>query len=67
MAYTNFKKLDQLEKAFGIDVIQSSWLPKTFQPVSVSDILMVNLKDAQLESLRTEKAKSEYVIAPVLI
>jgi hypothetical protein len=66
MAYTSFKKLDQLRKAFGIEDIQAQWMPKTFVPVNTSNHLLQNLLDAQEESLRTEKAKSEYVIAPIL-
>jgi hypothetical protein len=66
MAYTSFRKLEQLRKSFGIEDIQSQWMPKTFTPVNVSDHLLQNLLDAQEESLRTEKAKSEYVIAPIL-
>ena len=66
MAYTSFKKLEQLRKAFGIEEIQSKWLPEYLAPVNISAHLLQNLSDAQDESLRTEKAKSEYVIAPIL-
>ena len=66
MAYTSFKKLEQLRKAFGIEEIQGKWLPESLAPVNISAHLLQNLLDAQDESLRTEKAKSEYVIAPIL-
>jgi hypothetical protein len=66
MAYTHFKKLEQLRKAFGIEEVQRTWLPVSFKPVPVSDLLLLNLRDAQQESLRSEKAKSEYVIAPII-
>ncbi|NJN33806.1 MAG: hypothetical protein HC817_05680 [Saprospiraceae bacterium] len=66
MAYTQFKKLDQLRKAFGIEETQGRWLPTTLPSVKISNHLLENLRDAEEESLRTEKAKSEYVIAPIL-
>lgn len=66
MNYSSFKKISQLRKTFGIIDIQREWLPSTLPQVNVSNNLLENLADAKSESLRTEKAKSEYVIAPIL-
>ena len=66
MAYTEFKKLEHLQTRLGVDAIQKQWLPTSFVPVQPSLILLQYLTDAKDESLRTEKAKSEYVIAPVI-
>lgn len=66
MAYTNFKKLEQLRKAFGIEDIQQRWLPTKLPFAKVSAGLLSYLADAEQEPLQTEKAKSEYVIAPIL-
>ena len=66
MAYTGYSKLEQLQKKLGIATNQIEWLPAKFLEVKPSAILLQYLADAKLESLRTEKAKSEYVIAPVI-
>ena len=66
MAYTEFKKLEHLQTRLGVDGIQKQWLPASFTPVPPSAILLQYLTDAKDESLRTEKAKSEYVITPII-
>jgi hypothetical protein len=66
MAYNKFKKLEQLELLLGVKDISRPWLSLNFAPANVSDILLQSLKDAKSEHLGTEKAKSEFVIAPVL-
>ncbi len=66
MAYNKFKKLEQLNTTFGIQEILRAWLPKKFAPAKVSSILLQSLTDAESEHLGTEKAKSEFVITPVL-
>ena len=66
MTYTGYSKLEQLQKKLGISTNQIEWLPATFLEVKPSSILLQYLADAKLESLRTEKAKSEYVIAPII-
>ncbi len=66
MAYTQFKKLDQLRKAFGIEDIQQRWVIQPLPAITVSNHLLETLQDAVEEALQTEKAKSEYVIAPIL-
>jgi hypothetical protein len=66
MAYNKFKKLEQLDLLLGVKDISRPWLPLNFSPANVSDILLQSLKDAESEHLGTEKAKSEFVITPVL-
>jgi hypothetical protein len=66
MAYNKFKKLEQLRKQFGLKDVLNNWLPLEFAPANVSYKLLDSLEDAQTEPLGTEKAKSEYIITPVL-
>lgn len=66
MAYNKFKKLEQLDVQLGVKDILRPWLAEEFAPANVSNILLQSLKDAQSEHLGTEKAKSEFVITPVL-
>lgn len=66
MAYNKFKKLEQLDVQLGVKDILRPWLAEEFAPANVSSILLQSLKDAQSEHLGTEKAKSEFVITPVL-
>jgi hypothetical protein len=66
MAYNKFKKLEQLRKELGIKDLVRAWLPKKNPTVSISDKLLDALADAEKEPLGTEKAKSEYIIVPVL-
>lgn len=66
MAYNKFTKLIQLRKDFGINDLQVPWLPHSLPTITISSRLLDELQDAAFESLRTEKAKSEYVIAPVI-
>ncbi len=66
MAYNKFKKLAQLDQILGVKDLMQTWMPKYFAPTSVSNHLLENLEDAKNEHLDTEKAKSEFVITPVL-
>lgn len=66
MGYNQFKKLDKLRKELGIKDIQKNWLPQVFSLVAISQNLMENLMSASQEALGSEKAKSEYVITPIL-
>lgn len=66
MAYNKFKKIATLRDNFGITDNVISWLPDKFASVPISPFLLQNLLDAKEEALGTEKAKSEYIIAPVL-
>ncbi len=66
MAYNQFKKLEQLRKAFGIQEKKISWLPQVYENVPISQFLIQALLDAKNEGLASEKAKSEYIVTPVL-
>ncbi len=66
MAYNKFKKLETLRNLFGINDITKIWLPKKIPAVVSSQKLLEELQDAQRVALTTEKAKSEYVIVPIL-
>lgn len=66
MAYNKFKRLEQLDLKLGVKDVLGPWLPQHFTPANVSGILLQSLKDAESEHLGTEKAKSEFVITPVL-
>lgn len=66
MAYNKFKKLEQLQKDFGINDLTQQWLPASFAPFQASSMLLEQLKEAIEEPLFTEKARSEYIISPVL-
>jgi hypothetical protein len=66
MSYSKFKKLEQLRNDFSITDIQIGFLSNEFPIFSVSQHLLDDLNEAKLEALGTEKAKSEYIIAPIL-
>jgi hypothetical protein len=66
MAYNKFKRLEQLHQEFGIKDTVAKWLPTTLSPAKVSDKLLEDLQEASLETLSNEKAKSEYIIVPIL-
>jgi hypothetical protein len=66
MAYNTFKKLEQLQTAFGIDNFLQNWLPTSFPTFDTTLRLLEDLQEASQESLSNEKAKSEYIVVPVL-
>ena len=66
MAYNSFKKIAQLSEQFGINHLMKPWLPKNLIRPTVSQTLLDALNDASQEALGTEKAKSEYIVVPVL-
>jgi hypothetical protein len=66
MAYNKFRKLENLDEVLGIKDNLTSWLPISFPLAKVSKQLLEFLDDAKSEHLGTEKAKSEYIITPVL-
>ena len=66
MAYDKFKKIAQLREQLSINDIMSHWLPKGLKRFEPSLNLLESLLDAAEEALGTEKAKSEYVVAPIL-
>ena len=66
MAYSKYKRLVQLREILQIEDRTLSWISTHLPRVEPSDYLMETLLDAQYEFLRSEKAKSEYIIAPIL-
>jgi len=65
MAYSKFKKLEQLKKDFGIHTENHAFLP-LIHPLEVSKRLLADLEDATLIVLDNEKVKSEHIVVPVL-
>jgi hypothetical protein len=65
MAYQKFK-LSTLEEKFNIQTQAFSFIPSELIEFSVSDLLLQILADNQFEPLASEKAKSEFIISPIL-
>lgn len=65
MAYSNFTSLHQLQRELGISHQKAS-LFSGVQAIAPSRKLQEDLEEAQHYSLLTEKAKSEFLITPVL-
>jgi hypothetical protein len=66
MAYNKFKRLAQLQDAFGINEFMENWLPTLPAYPKITHILEVALQEASQEPLTTEKAKSESIVVPIL-
>ncbi len=66
MSYNKFKRLAQLQDDLGISSIQVAWLPSNIFPKEITDLLKIILQEASQETLTTEKAKSEYIVVPIL-
>jgi hypothetical protein len=66
MAYNKFKKLEDLRTQFDINDLSQAWLDKNIPTNMASDILLGALQEASEEALTTEKAKSEYIVVPIL-
>jgi hypothetical protein len=65
MGYSNFKKLEQVTKKFGL----SAKRQKLFEPINKlapSKWLVETLEIAEFFALRNEKAKTERIISPIL-
>jgi hypothetical protein len=66
MSYSKFKKLEQLRNDFSLNDLQTKWLPTNMPPFEASTSFLDLLQDVGQEALGTEKAKSEYIITPIL-
>jgi hypothetical protein len=66
MTYESFKKLEHLRKRLGVSETIELWLPIQLPVVNISHQLLDTLEDASTAPVGTEKAKSEYIINPVL-
>lgn len=64
MAYTDFT-WENLGEKLGI-ISKKSVLFDKITPISISDMLSETLKEAQLMRLSSEKARSEWVVVPIL-
>ena len=65
MAYNKFK-ITLLKSQFGLNVQKDYWLPDKL-PVFGEDVLLINLlEDSAKTYLGSEKARSEFVVTPVL-
>jgi hypothetical protein len=66
MAYNKFKTLEQLSEELGLQDKNIGWLANSFPSFTASPKILDDLKEASLESLMTEKAKSEFIVVPIL-
>lgn len=65
MAYNKFK-IEQLQQKLMLHVIKQAWMPDNFKPFG-DDILLKNLlQETEGVFLGSEKARSEFIITPVL-
>jgi hypothetical protein len=66
MAYNKFKKLEQLRKELAIEDSMNKWLPLSLSFSTITPTLVEALEEASNETLTTEKAKSEFIVVPIL-
>lgn len=69
MDYSDFKTIAQIQEKFGITVQEFENLFAEIQPLIVSDYLQETLKRnlTIANAINTEKARSELLIAPILL
>lgn len=65
MAYQKFK-LNTLAEKFNVSTHTLSFIPRQLDDFSVSDLLLQTLADNEFEQLYSEKAKSEFIVNPIL-
>lgn len=65
MAYSNFT-LAKIEKLFGLKELVTDVIP-IVQPIEPSVWLLESLKKGKYQALKTEKSRSEMIIAPILL
>lgn len=66
MGYSNYKKIEQVTKKFGL-VARGAYLFENIKPIEPSSWLVETLHIAQVFPLRNEKAKSERIVSPILL
>ncbi|TAH30488.1 MAG: hypothetical protein EAZ06_03145 [Cytophagales bacterium] len=66
MGYSNYKKIEQVTKKFGLNA-QFRGLFQNFPTVEPSSWLLETLEKAKMFPLRNEKVKSERIISPILV
>jgi hypothetical protein len=67
MGYSNFKKISQVTKKFGLDARISDLFPSSIVRVEPSPWLIMSLDMAVKMPLTNEKNKSERLVSPVLM
>ncbi len=67
MGYSNFKRLEQVTKRFGLSAKFKARFDDKFTLVQPSDWLVETLETAKLFPLRNEKVKSERIVSPILV
>jgi hypothetical protein len=69
MAYNSFQSVDEVQQLFGLSVTSSGSLFATIRTVPASEQLQRTLAEGVSLALNinTEKARSEFIIAPVLL
>ena len=69
MAYSDFKTIAQVQEKFGLDVDPSQTLFEAVESVEVSDFLQQTIQRNLFvaNAVNTEKARSELLIAPILL
>jgi hypothetical protein len=69
MSYSEFKTIAQVQSKFGLTVRESETLFVDIQPLPVSDYIQQTLRRnlAIANAINTEKARSELLIAPILL
>ncbi|MCY7355885.1 MAG: hypothetical protein LH609_00120 [Rudanella sp.] len=65
MAYSDFN-LTKLQRLYGIGYDRTDLFPRPHRQETPSALLLAELEDSKLFPLLTEKAKSEFLIAPIL-
>jgi hypothetical protein len=65
MSYNKFK-IAQLKNDFALHVVKAAWLPTDFAPFAADATLMSTLAETEKVFLGSEKARSEFIIAPIL-
>jgi hypothetical protein len=65
MAYNKFK-IEQLQNKFNLSVIKEDWLPKKLTSFTTDELLMKVLAEAKKTYLGSEKARSEFLVTPIL-
>jgi len=67
MGYSNFKKLEQVTKKFGLSAKLQELFDKNIKIIEASDWLLETLEKAKMFPLRNEKVKSERIVSPILV
>lgn len=69
MAYSDFKSVDEIIQKFGVSIVSNGSLFPDMQEIVPSDQLQAILSEniPLALNINTEKARSEFIIAPVLV